>query len=1338
MHLRVVDGPARSMSSRIALAVLLTLALAAGVVTGARAAEPAEATISPTAPKVSWEGRQYTKAEVQPGPEACQGQPEGSACDRFRLTVEAPAGFYSSDDDGVKVQIGWESLDDDFDLYVFDAQGRQVAKGVQSGTASDSVFVPRASGAYDILVVPYDVDENATSEGGSRPAGYLGIAELRAAAPLNGDFFFVQGADGPTFQADPPGDGQQGEQTASPGADNDVPGADGAAFFAGPFSGAIGTQVQLETYWSTLNPEAALLTGTDVVVTVFADPVLDGSAQPEKIIGRATLPIEIGLTPEKNLDVVEVNGLVKDNLLFQFAPVFSDSGQDNRISYGSQAAPSAFRQQPAEAETGNVTPDGVDGLASAPARGLKFSATVPADNQRDESEPLIEIDRDGVMYTCGPSGVSQGAEYAQVSTDGGDSFHLLGEPPRGQIGTGGGGDCSLATAPERNELGNFNLAYTGLGPLTNFTATRSPDNGRTLTSTPVSGETVPGVDRQWQTFLDTDSVLLSYNQQVPRQIVVQRADDGGINYGPRVPASPTNPSFPGPMRTLPAKFNPEGAEAGPVAYFPWNDGRQINFSLSTNGGRNWQMCTVAQSPGDPTLFTVADHDNAGNIYVVYGEDQGFHTYLTSLTARELAACNEPIAEQQSAGPTVDPGWSTPVQVDREGVRTTVFPWITAGGAPGRVAVTFYGTQTDGNPNAGSFKATWDVYVNQSLNANETGATFSQVKATTHPFHYDSICLEGLGCSVSGGDRSLADFFAIDYNEANGELAVVYDQGSKAPGDLEGKVATPAVVRQIAGPSLGGGTVGPTTREVVRTRSDDAVGDAQSNYSSLNSPPMPENQPAGDFLSKEVGPQVDLETGKPVGGDSGFTVTMRLGDLSDAALQQAMLDTQSQSLLWVFRFVDGYRASAASARYNPVDGFTFGYNEYTVANAQCGSNGDKCLQYPGNIDIEGDVDQETGTIRLNVGRELLSGLAGDTGPKQRPQEVPATSGTRFYDATAFSLGNPYSPTQEAQSFLYPLDNTPAMDFLLPGDQPSLAGRGPDGACDSDFVPTGRFDDVAGDTHRANINCIAWYLITLGQRGDNYAPQAKVSREQMASFLTRLAVEGGIDVPSNAPDAFGDDNRSVHEANINTLAALGLVEGTGERDDKDRERFAPDANVSRAQMATFIARIQKRVTGTLPEGEDAFGDDDGNVHEPSINALAALGIVKGVGDKDADGRDKFDPDGKVGRNQMATFIANELRLLARSDDVFTGGAEVFLRTADATSGRVEGRVSSAKRLQSLRASGCGLATAVTVDSQDRFTVDLPRGQSGTCVLTLTASTTNATQAVQRVAYRFTLTT
>src|SRR5581483_11341216 len=122
----------------------------------------------------------------------------------------------------------------------------------------------------------------------------------------------------------------------------------------------------------------------------------------------------------------------------------------------------------------------------------------------------------------------------------------------------------------------------------------------------------------------------------------------------------------------------------------------------------------------------------GNIYVAYAEKQRYHTYLVTLPAASVSKCDQPVSQNPLAldPPTSNPGFSAPVQVDRDAVRTTVFPWLVAGGAPGRVAVTFYGTTQDGDPNQGTFKAAWDVYVNQSLNALSPTATFSQAKATT--------------------------------------------------------------------------------------------------------------------------------------------------------------------------------------------------------------------------------------------------------------------------------------------------------------------------------------------------------------------------------------------------------------------------------------------------------------------------------------------------------------------------------------------------------------------------------------------------------------------------------
>src|SRR5919201_2576446 len=399
-------------------------------------------------------------------------------------------------------------------------------------------------------------------------------------------------------------------------------------------------------------------------------------------------------------------------------------------------------------------------LKSANAQGFEFSAGVPADPQRDESEPLVEIDRAGNLYTCGPTGFSQADDYAQVSTDDGDQFHLLGTPPRGQQGVGGGGDCALATGVAKNSAGNYQYAYSGLGPLTGFTTSTSPNNGHSIANAGPNGNGLPGAttqgalaDRQWMTFLDDHMVLLSYNQQEPRNVVVQRSTDGGLTYGPLSSVAAPNPRFPGPMR-YDAAHN--------IVYFGWDrggpDGDHINLSISQDGGLTWTDCLAAVAPANAAGFVVADNDSAGNIYMAYGEAAKFHTYLVTLTADKVRNCNESVTASTQL-PTTNPGLSAPIQVDRDAVRTTVFPWLAAGGAPGRVAVTFYGTESDGNPNSGNFKASWDVYVNQSVNALSTDPanppTFSQVKVTTHPFHYDSICLNGLACdlAVPAGDRT---------------------------------------------------------------------------------------------------------------------------------------------------------------------------------------------------------------------------------------------------------------------------------------------------------------------------------------------------------------------------------------------------------------------------------------------------------------------------------------------------------------------------------------------------------------------------------------------------------
>lgn len=676
-----------------------------------------------------------------------------------------------------------------------------------------------------------------------------------------------------------------------------------------------------------------------------------------------------------------------------------------------------------------VTASSSSSLASASAQGLQFSAAVPADPQRDEAEPLITSDLAGNLYTCGPTGFSNAADYAQVSTDGGDQFHLLGTPPRGQQAVGGGGDCVVSTGEAKNSAGNYQYAYAGLGALSGFTTASSPDNGHTLTPggfNVAGGVTTEGAasDRQWQTFTDASTVLLSYNQQEPRNTVVVKSTDGGVTYSPVASIAAPNPDFPGPMHYIPSLH---------TVVMPWTKGGQVNLAISQDDGTTWTDCKVAPGTGGGTAgFATADVDKAGNVYVAWTDTANYHTWLSGLPASKVAGCNQSISDVTATSdgePTVNPGWTTPLQMDRDAVRTTVFPWVAAGGATGRAAVAFYGTPVDGDPNTGTFKAAWDVYVSQTLNVFSSSPTAAQVKATTHPFHYDSICLNGLGCdlAVPAGDRSLADFFAITYNRADGRLSVVFDRGNKKPDDASGYVATPMVATQIAGPSNGGGTVKVSGRDPLRSSTTDPKGDALAPYSNIGTTPTPANVPAGDFTGATIGP--DSKTG-------GFTVTLNVADLSAAALSSA---AGSGSLVWIWRFTNGWQDAAAVAKWSTASGFSYGYDDFTTASTQCAGSGDKCEIYPGATAIQGSVDQTKGTITLVVPKSVLHPLSGGTDAHGRPKQGTAAVGSRFYDGTAFSFENA-SPDPSTQGWMTQLDNTPAFDFLLPGKKSGGGGGG----------------------------------------------------------------------------------------------------------------------------------------------------------------------------------------------------------------------------------------------------------------------------------------------------------
>jgi hypothetical protein len=162
----------------------------------------------------------------------------------------------------------------------------------------------------------------------------------------------------------------------------------------------------------------------------------------------------------------------------------------------------------------------------------------------------------------------------------------------------------------------------------------------------------------------------------------------------------------------------------------------------------------------------------------------------------------------------------------------------------------------------------------------------------------------------------------------------------------------------------------------------------------------------------------------------------------------------------------------------------------------------------------------------------------------------------------------------------------------------------------------FIDTSGHMFAGDIEWAATEGITGGCGGGRYCPDAAVTRAQMASFISRM-----FELPASSADAFTDDEGSMHEADINRVAAAGIAGGC------TTTTYCPSRQVTRAEMTSFLARAMALSAGA---GNDYFNDDNGTTHESNIDRAAAAGIASGCGEW------RFCPAKGVTRGQMAAFL------------------------------------------------------------------------------------------------------
>ena len=198
----------------------------------------------------------------------------------------------------------------------------------------------------------------------------------------------------------------------------------------------------------------------------------------------------------------------------------------------------------------------------------------------------------------------------------------------------------------------------------------------------------------------------------------------------------------------------------------------------------------------------------------------------------------------------------------------------------------------------------------------------------------------------------------------------------------------------------------------------------------------------------------------------------------------------------------------------------------------------------------------------------------------------------------------------------LDNNIFLDPTPPTDGEN--GEGDNGEGDGDSgesrirIGPGRYRDREG-------------RIFIGPRGEGgIGPVAEVGE-----------IDGDPEPPSEPGPGeddgqpvgrFADDDRSVHQANIEVIADRGITLGC---DPTRLDRFCPDREITRAQMMAFLARALSEEGD--PEAESSFDDvSDDAWYLPYLARLAELGVAQA----DPDGN--FRPFDPLTRAEMAVLL------------------------------------------------------------------------------------------------------
>lgn len=394
-------------------------------------------------------------------------------------------------------------------------------------------------------------------------------------------------------------------------------------------------------------------------------------------------------------------------------------------------------------------------------------------------EPAIRADRDGTFYVASENTLFKGT-IAAKSTDGGLHFSSLPSPNALSGGNApgfapGGGDVDVATAPEKNPAGFYNVYVASL-TLANVSVSTSEDGGASWSLNPAAAR-IGGDDREWIAADGSSKVCISYHDLLTFNVNVDCSFDAGATFAQHalpgaidaqhafllqnnqignIAIDPVSHVIYQPLTGIAGAHEVACGQTGACKY------HVVWMAVSTDGGLTFTDYPVYVGASDRVgfnhMFPNVTIDRVGNVYVLFSDDHNVYYSLSKDRGRT---------------------WSRPVRVNRPPARTAIFPWAVAGDE-GKLDVVYYGTTYyDGStpPDRYPASAEWYAYFAQDLNTANLRSDFNQVRATP-VVHYGAVCETGVSCT---GNRDLFDDFGVAASPTTGLASIAYTIDQHRPG-----------------------------------------------------------------------------------------------------------------------------------------------------------------------------------------------------------------------------------------------------------------------------------------------------------------------------------------------------------------------------------------------------------------------------------------------------------------------------------------------------------------------------------------------------------------------------